>query len=60
MRFLYWFSQIWATSNLSRQHVLDFALFPKIYKVFTFTLSKYAKKTLESYKNHTSTTRTLL
>jgi len=42
---------------------LDFALFQKIYKVSTLTLSKYAKtiqKTLESHKSHTSTARTLL
>jgi len=41
---------------LSRQPKLDFALFQKIYKVSTLTLSKYAKtpqKTLESHKNHT-------
>jgi len=38
-------------------------LFQNIYKVSTLTLSKCAKtpqKTLESHKNHTSTTRTLL
>jgi len=43
---------------LSRQPVLDFALFQKIYKVSTLTLPKYAKtpqKTLESHKNHTNT-----
>jgi len=28
---------------MSRQHEPDFALFQKIYKVYTFTLSKYAK-----------------
>ena len=63
MRFLYRFTQIWATSSLSRQLELDFAIFQKIYKVSTLTLSKYAKttqKTLESYKNHNSTIRTLL
>jgi len=42
---------------------LTFALFQKIYKVYNTTLSKYAKHhimTLESHKNHTSTTRNLL
>ena len=61
--FLYWFTQTWATSSLSRQPELNFALFQKIYKVSTLTLSKYAKtpqKTLESHKNHTNTARTLL
>ena len=51
------------TSSLSRQPELDFALFQKFYKDSTLTLPKYAKtpqKTLESHKNHTSTTRTLL
>ena len=58
-----WFTQTWATSNLSRQPELDFALFQKIYKVSTLIVPKYAKttqKTLESHKNHTSITRTLL
>jgi len=41
--FLYWFTQTWATSSLSRQPEPDFALFQKIYKVYTLTLSKYAK-----------------
>jgi len=62
-KFLYWFTQTWATSSLSRQPELDFALFQKFYKESTLTLPKYTKtpqKTLESHKNHTSTARTLL
>jgi len=38
--FLYWFTQTWATSSLSRQPKPDFTLFQKIYKVYTLTLSK--------------------
>ena len=62
-KILYWFTQTWATSSLSKQPELDFELFQKIYKVSTLTLPKYAKtpqKTIESHKNHTSTARTLL
>ena len=57
------FTQTLATSSLSRQPELDFALFQKFYKVSTLSLPKYAKtpqKTFESHKNHTSTARTLL
>jgi len=40
---------------LSRQPELDFALFRKIYKVFTLTLLKYAKTT-KRLLNHTRIT----
>jgi len=41
---------------LSRQPKLDFALFQKIYKVFTLTLSKYAIKHHKRLLNHTRIT----